>query len=121
MARSDFIQFRVTGDEKATIEANAAEVGLKASEFLRRLGLGMVAVESLPEDDALASPRAPGEPELPPPGPFIGDMKGPVDFDWGEGAEPVQRYRCPNDCESAFRPLSGRARCPACSRTVVPV
>lgn len=35
-------------------------------------------------------------------------------------AEPVQLYRCPQDCNSDWRPVSAAARCPSCSRVVVP-
>jgi hypothetical protein len=112
------LSVRLREGERANLERRAKEVGLSLSAFARKLLVDDAPspleerLESLESQIAiLAGGSAETAEQLPP---DVAPLEGLY-----RGAQP-QTYRCPAGHPFPKPPTSPSARCPACSRVVVP-
>ncbi len=129
------VQFRCSPQEKSEIEARAERAGLRMSEYVRRLALGLVPVAPPPRA-AERSSRPKGHSRAGPSSTIASAPGGSADDGSGRGERlararavkaeaeeaspaPERRYRCPRDCDPNWRPLVP-IRCRVCNRAAVP-
>lgn len=146
MARDLRIEFRVDDEEKSQIVGMAKAAGYETGDWIRRMllrpefsqpqvivppmraleaALGSTVAPVAPdagfESQAPASPRA-SEPER-----GVLDrrfaeelLNGGSDEPRPSGVVSTARFMCPRNCKPDWRPTSENAKCPVCSRRVVP-